>query len=150
TSNATAGGTPTVTVTDTRSPSMAMLASRPFDVILERFELHGPERLDLLEPIAQRGEPLGPEPIDAHTRVVVLRRLDDPALAQHAEVAAHGRPARAERIRDVARAPRLAAEQIDHAPARRIGERDECLVEVGHCIFARPGSLFRFRFAEPL
>src|SRR5262249_50851583 len=138
-------------------------------------ELDGPERLDLFEPLAQRREPLGLEAIDANARVVVLRRLDDPALAQHAEVAAHRRPARAERVCDIARAARLATPQFDHAAARGIGERDKRLVEIRHGFPARlglvaasrPGSLMvaplalvswplrgparsLLRFAEPL
>src|SRR6476620_6345595 len=94
-------------------------------MLLERVELDQPELLDPLEPLVELPERIRTQAIDSLARVVLARRLDEPARTQHPEMLAHRRLARAEPVREIARAARLFAQQLDDASSRRIGERRE-------------------------
>src|SRR3954469_14348417 len=61
-------------------------------VLLEGGQLLAPKTFDILHPRAKLSEALWLELIDAHSGVVLgLTFTDQPALAQHTQVAAHGR-----------------------------------------------------------
>ena len=85
---------------------------------LDRDTMQLPEPYELLTPLAA---------------IVLARGLDQAAVAQHAQVAAHRRFARAEGVGEVARAARALAQQIDNAAARAVGERGQRGVEA-HCL----------------
>src|SRR5262245_1285651 len=92
-----------------RSP--AALALRALRVAFERAQLVAPERLDLGEPGREVAERLGAQPVDAAARVpVVALLLHESTGPQHAEVSAHRGRAHAERVGELARAARLAAQ----------------------------------------
>jgi hypothetical protein len=102
-------------------------------MLLEGAQLVRPEHLDLVEPAAQPREGLVPQLVDPHPRVIRVGRLGHQAAPpQHPQVSAHRRSAHRERLGQLARSPRLLAQQIDHATARRICQRRQRPVDVAH------------------
>ena len=101
---------------------VAATHDRPFlgaalGVRLERGELPAPERVDLIEPALQMTERLRPQPIEPYPRILVdPAPLDQPAPAQHAQVAAHRRHAHPAGLGQLAGTP-WPATQVVHDPA---------------------------------
>jgi hypothetical protein len=91
---------------------------------LERAELLGPERLDLVQPGLQSNERLGPQAIHPQSRVVVDELgFDEAALAQDPQMAAHRRTAHADGGGELAGALGTTAEEVDDRAPRGVGER---------------------------
>src|SRR5690606_27052032 len=106
--------------------SLRRSAPRALGVGLERGELFAPERLDVLDPRAQRVEGLAVGRVDAIARGAVGLLLgNEAALAQHEEVTADSRGRRTEGVGELTRALRTAAQELDGLASRRIGERRE-------------------------
>ena len=66
------------------------------------------------------GERLGAQAVDAALRVDA--RLDEPGLAQHAQVLRHGGLAHVERAHELPHRALLLSQQVEHAAASRLGE----------------------------
>ena len=93
---------------------------------LERFELPAPKRLDPCEPIANRRESCGLQPVQAHASIAVRLVVgDQAAFSQHAQVATERRRAHVQRAGELTRTMRSVAQQVDDGEARRIAERRE-------------------------
>ena len=76
------------------------------------------------------GEPRAFETINSKTCVVGVTLLgDEPALSQNAEMPAHRRSRRPERVREIARFARFFPQKIDDSTARGIGQREERSIE---------------------
>ena len=98
-------------------------------------ELLGPERLDLVEPRLQGDKRLRPESVHAQASVLVDELgLDEPALAQHAQVPAHRWTAHPDARRQLARSLRPGAEEVDDGAASRIRERGQSDVHRGKIV----------------
>src|SRR5262249_14026918 len=97
---------------------------------LEGRELARPEPLRLLEPGLERSHGRRGQAVNAHPCVEVrMALLDQPGLAQAAQVSAHGGPVGARGRGELARGVRPQAEKIDDPPAMRVGEDGENAVE---------------------
>src|SRR5579864_6236577 len=137
TSNATAGSTATLVETVAwspagRRPRDSWPPARPFGVHLERGELGGPERFHFLQPAAKDGETLRPQAVHPDACVVVNPGvLDEAVLPQHPKVTTQARRTDRECGGNVAGALRLSPQQFDDASPRRIGKREERVVDLG-------------------
>src|SRR5262249_48623280 len=114
-----------------RAPRPESPSSRfAFDVRFERAELAYPERFGPVEPRAQSRNRLRAQRVHAHARVELrMRLLDEPARAQDAQVAAERRRAQPHRCRQLARAARPFAQQVDDAAPMRFGDRRQRAID---------------------
>ena len=95
-------------------------------MLLERPELLGPERFDLVEPGLQRDERLRAQSIHPEASVFVDELgLDEPALTQHPQVTAHRGTAHADARGQLACPLRPGSEKVDDRPPGRIRKRRE-------------------------
>src|SRR5690348_3258839 len=115
---------------------------------LEGRELARPEPLRLLEPGLERSHGRRGQAVDAHPCIEVrMALLDQPRLAQAAQMAAHGRRAEARRLGKLAGTVRPQAEKIDDPPAMRVGEHRENAIESRFCRQIRPSILSPLAFS---
>jgi hypothetical protein len=93
---------------------------------LECTELLVPVRLDLVEPRLQGQHRFSPEAKDAQTRIARDALVGDEAsLKQDPQVPAHDGGGRPGSHCELAGPTLAVTEKLDHAPPRRIGERQE-------------------------
>jgi hypothetical protein len=86
-------------------------------------------RLELVEPSLDVSHRLGPQSEDAGTGIVGDALVGDEAgLEEYSQVAAHHRAGRAHSRGELARTAGLVAEQLENAPAGRVGEHIEEIV----------------------
>jgi hypothetical protein len=101
---------------------------------LECRELGRPERFDLFQPGAKDRETLWAQSVQSDACVVVNAAVfNEATLPQDTEVTTQTRRTDREGSGNVAGALWLPPQQVDHAPPRRIGERQERVVDVGAC-----------------
>ena len=93
-----------------------------------------PERFHLFEPSAQLRKWSTAEAIDTDAGVggIVVRFLDEPVGAEHAQMAAHQRRAHTRGFGQLAGAVRALAQQLHDAAARGLRQCRQCIVERGH------------------
>src|SRR5215472_15666197 len=96
----------------------------------EGCELPGPQRISLRQPRLELAHRFSLQAIDADPGVeLVAVFLDEAAPAQRPQMAAHGRKGNACRLREIPSAVGPLAEEVNNAPAMRVGERRERAVE---------------------
>ncbi len=98
----------------------------PFDMALERSQLHVPMCLQLVEPGLNGGYRTGAKAEQANPGVTRWPFVsDDPGLKQHPQVSAHRRAGHPGGVGDLARPAGAFAQQLDDLTPGRIGQRVE-------------------------
>ena len=99
---------------------------------LERSELAGPHGIRLREPMSECCHGLRSQSIDTDAGIkLVASFIDETAAAEGLQMTAHRREGNAHDLRQLSCTMRPFPQEIDHAPAIRIGKGGKCSIEIG-------------------
>jgi hypothetical protein len=79
----------------------------------------------VIDPLLQGSERFGTQPVNANPGIglgLVVQHFDQAAPAEYAEMPAHRRPTHAATPRQLAGGQRIGGKQMDHLPARWVGQ----------------------------